>query len=130
MNTILPTDDQNAFTMLYAPPPPQPIQIIFTLNRKEIFSRTDIDYIMGAFADLIRRDTKFMSKFTGIKHLNIAIVKNFHIDDQYDSIKQTEHINVQFYEDGKKGDTHHMYFTRNRLRITQMSKCVYERFEF
>lgn len=129
MNQILPTDDQNAFTMLYAPPPPPPIQIIFTLNRKEMFSRTDIDYIMGAFADLIRRDTKFMSRFVGVKHLNIAIVKNFHIEDS-ESAKQTVHINAQFHEDGKKGETYHIYFTRNRLRITQISKFVYERFEF
>jgi hypothetical protein len=91
----------------------------------------DIDCILSAFNHLINRNTIFMERFKGAKDVNIAVIKNFHYDEGHINEKSTEHINCCFYIDDKKGaDTHHIYFTRNRQKITQFSKLTYEKIEF
>ena len=126
-NFIYPTAFRK-FTMSYCPPP---TTIDFSFNTKAEFSQQDVDDIMGAFGDLIRRDVKFMARFTGVKCLTIHIIKNFHFDDDI-NIKSVEHINCKFIKDGdySPAATQHIYFTRSRKSITQISHLTYERFEF
>ena len=118
------------FEMCYCPPP---TQIEFTFNMKVEFSQQDVDDIMGGFGDLIRRDTKFMAKFLGAKILKIRIIKSFHFDEgQSDGARAVEHINCKFFKDDDEyaKDTYHVYFTRSRKSITQISSLIYEKFEF
>jgi hypothetical protein len=48
------------------------------------------------------------------------------------SAKAVEHINCKFIkeEDYANANTQHVYFTRSRKSITQISQLAYERFEF
>jgi hypothetical protein len=129
-NVIYPSAAPLKFSMCYCPPP---IQVEFSFNNRVEFSQQNIDDIMGGFADLIRRDGKFMAKFSGVKRLNIQIIKNFHFDeDRAMSAKAVEHINCKFIkeEDYANANTQHVYFTRSRKSITQISQLAYERFEF
>jgi hypothetical protein len=141
INPIMPTALAGVFVLNYAPPPPVPLLIEFTLNRNTPFKKTEIDDIMNAFHHLIYRpDRKFISQFDGKRKLNIRILKNFHYsdDDEERCEKTTQHINVKFIPDEDKMEmteilaspTHHVYFTRNHKMITCMSKMENMSYKF
>ena len=136
INPIMPTAT-GIFVLHYVPPPPVPLLVEFSLNRKTSFKKTDIDDIMMAFHHLIYRpDRKFISQFDGKRKLTIRILKNFHYSD--DEEDRSEHINVKFIPDEDDMDlmdilaipTHHVYFTRNHKLITTMSKMEIMSYKF
>ena len=133
MNKIMPITTTE-FSLIYMPPPPSPIEVLFTLNKRERWAQQDIDCIMTAFHHFIYRTTKFMDRFKGAKKVLIGIVKGFHFDEPDQHKRQPnhcEHINVFIDIDGVRGAiTHHVYFTKNRTAITQMSQLTYEKFDF
>ena len=136
MNPIMPTIRYGEFYLQYVPPPPQPIDISITLNKKELFTQDDITNIMNALHDLIYRpERKFMKQFDGKTRLNIQVIKNYHYDiDSYDSADpktHTEHINIKFITDNdEKPACFHAYFTRNRKNIVSMSQIQFTLYNF
>ena len=117
--------------MKYIAPPPKPVNVEFSFNYKQMFSQKDIDDIMYGFQGLITRSQQFMEDhFKGATTAKIHIIKNFHYDEP-ENIKpnDTEHINCRFISDEKPSVTTHVYFSKKRTKITQMSKLQFTKYE-